>query len=39
MLRSLRYDADERMCYSYIEPGGETYNISDIQEWCEDNDK
>ncbi len=41
MLRSSRYDADERMRYSYVEPGGETYDISDIieEEWREvDND-
>jgi len=41
MLRSSRYDADERMRYSYVEPDGETYDISDIieEEWREvDND-
>lgn len=41
MLRSSRYDADEKMRYSYVEPDGETYDISDIieEEWREtDND-
>jgi hypothetical protein len=31
MLRSSRYDTDERTRYSYVE-GGETYDISDIME-------
>lgn len=31
VLRSSRYDADERTRYSYVE-GGETYDISDIME-------
>jgi len=41
MLRSSRYDADERMHYSYVEPDGETYDISGVieEEWREvDND-
>ncbi|KZT20594.1 hypothetical protein NEOLEDRAFT_1100616 [Neolentinus lepideus HHB14362 ss-1] len=35
MLRSSRYDVDDRMRYSYVDPDGETYDISDIveQEW------
>lgn len=34
-LRSARYEAGDRMRYSYVEPDGETYDISDImeQEW------
>jgi len=35
MLRSSRYDPHERIRYSYVEPDGETYDISDIveEEW------
>ncbi|KAI0676650.1 hypothetical protein C8Q78DRAFT_961780 [Trametes maxima] len=35
MIRSSRYDVDDRMRYSYVEPDGETYDISDIveEEW------
>ena len=35
MLRSSRYDAGDRMRYSYVEPDGESYDISDVveQEW------
>ena len=35
MLRSSRFDAGDRMRYSYVEPDGETYDISDVveQEW------
>ena len=35
MLRSSRYDVEDRMRYSYVEPDGETYDISDVveQEW------
>ena len=35
MLRSSRYDAGDRIRYSYVEPDGETYDISDVveQEW------
>ncbi|KAL1938651.1 hypothetical protein VTO73DRAFT_11466 [Trametes versicolor] len=35
MLRSSRYEVDDRMRYSYVEPDGETYDISDIveEEW------
>lgn len=32
MIRSSRYDVDDRMRYSYVEPDGETYDISDIVE-------
>ncbi|KAH8110000.1 hypothetical protein DFH11DRAFT_1547893 [Phellopilus nigrolimitatus] len=32
MLRSQRYDTDNRMRYSYVQPDGETYDISDIVE-------
>ncbi|KIL57768.1 hypothetical protein M378DRAFT_200701 [Amanita muscaria Koide BX008] len=37
VLRSSRYDASDRMRYSYVEPDGETYDISDIvgEEWRE----
>jgi len=35
MLRSSRYDTGDKMRYSYVEPDGEIYDISDIieQEW------
>ena len=35
MIRSSRYEVDDRMRYSYVEPDGETYDISDIveKEW------
>lgn len=42
MLRSSRFDTNERMRYSYVEPDGETYDISDIveEEWRDiDTDK
>lgn len=32
MLRSQRFDADSKMRYSYTQPDGETYDISDIVE-------
>ena len=32
MLRSQRYDADDRVRYSYVQPDGETYDVSDIVE-------
>ncbi|KAL0060856.1 protein phosphatase regulator [Marasmius tenuissimus] len=34
-LRSARVDADDKMRYSYVQPDGETYDISDIveEEW------
>ena len=32
MIRSSRYELDDRMRYSYVEPDGETYDISDIVE-------
>lgn len=32
LLRSSRYDSTERMRYSYVEPDGETYDISEIVE-------
>lgn len=32
MIRSSRYEVDDRMRYSYVEPNGETYDISDIVE-------
>ena len=40
MLRSSRYDVGDRMRYSYVEPDGETYDISDVveQEWRNMND-
>lgn len=39
MLRSSRYEVDDRMRYSYVQPDGETYDISDIieEEWRENN--
>jgi hypothetical protein len=39
MIRSSRYDADDKMRYSYVEPDGETYDISDIveEEWRDNN--
>ena len=35
MLRSSRYDAGDKMRYSYVDADGETYDISDVveQEW------
>ncbi|EPQ59784.1 hypothetical protein GLOTRDRAFT_136558 [Gloeophyllum trabeum ATCC 11539] len=35
MLRSSRYEVDDRIRYSYVDPQGESYDISDIveQEW------
>jgi len=37
MIRSARYDVDNRMRYSYVQPDGETYDISELleQEWRE----
>lgn len=32
VIRSSRYEVDDRMRYSYVEPDGETYDISDIVE-------
>lgn len=32
VLRSSRYDTNDRMRYSYVEPDGETYDISDLVE-------
>lgn len=32
MIRSSRYEVDDRMRYSYVEPDGETFDISDIVE-------
>jgi hypothetical protein len=32
IIRSSRYEVDDRMRYSYVEPDGETYDISDIVE-------
>ncbi|KZT13217.1 uncharacterized protein LAESUDRAFT_754209 [Laetiporus sulphureus 93-53] len=35
LIRSSRYELDDRMRYSYVEPDGETYDISEIveEEW------
>ena len=35
MIRSSRYELEDKMRYSYVEPDGETYDISDIveEEW------
>ncbi|KAE9390429.1 hypothetical protein BT96DRAFT_925871 [Gymnopus androsaceus JB14] len=40
-LRSSRYDADDRMRYSYVLPDGAAYDISDIveEEWRETSNK
>jgi len=40
MLRSSRYDVGDKMRYSYVEPDGETYDISDIveEEWQDQDD-
>jgi hypothetical protein len=40
MLRSSRYDVGDKMRYSYVEPDGETYDISDIveEEWQDKDD-
>lgn len=40
-LRSSRYDADDRMRYSYVLPDGAAYDISDIveEEWSQDSNK
>jgi len=40
MLRSSRYDTGDKMRYSYVEPDGETYDISDIveEEWQDKDD-
>ncbi|KAJ8508415.1 hypothetical protein ONZ45_g9302 [Pleurotus djamor] len=37
MLRSSRYDSGDKMRYSYVQPDGEAYDISDIieEEWQE----
>jgi hypothetical protein len=39
ILRSSRYEVDDKMRYSYVQPDGETYDISDIieEEWRENN--
>lgn len=39
MIRSSRYEVGDKMRYSYVEPDGETYDISDIveEEWRENN--
>lgn len=39
MLRSSRFDSNDKMRYSYVEPDGETYDISDIveEEWQDNN--
>ncbi|KAK6981226.1 heat shock protein [Favolaschia claudopus] len=41
MIRSARYNADEKMRYSYVQPDGESYDISDIveEEWRDSDDK
>lgn len=40
VIRSSRYDSGDRMRYSYVEPDGETYDISDIveEEWQDQDD-
>jgi hypothetical protein len=39
VIRSGRFDSSDRLRYSYVEPDGETYDISDIvaEEWREHN--
>ena len=39
MIRSSRYESGDKMRYSYVQPDGETYDISDIieEEWRENN--
>jgi hypothetical protein len=41
MIRSARYNTDEKMRYSYVQPDGESYDISDIveEEWRDSDDK
>ncbi|KAJ7497182.1 hypothetical protein FB451DRAFT_219965 [Mycena latifolia] len=41
MIRSARYDTGDKMRYSYVQPDGESYDISDIveEEWRDSNDK
>ncbi|KAJ7078949.1 hypothetical protein B0H15DRAFT_859879 [Mycena belliarum] len=41
MIRSARYDAGDKMRYSYVQPDGESYDISDIveEEWRDSDDK
>ncbi|KAF8210108.1 hypothetical protein K438DRAFT_1809021 [Mycena galopus ATCC 62051] len=40
MIRSARYNTDEKMRYSYVQPDGEAYDISDIveAEWRDSDD-
>ncbi|KAJ7052482.1 hypothetical protein C8F01DRAFT_1221841 [Mycena amicta] len=40
MIRSARYDAGDKMRYSYVQPDGESYDISDIvqEEWQDSDD-
>ncbi|KAJ7045395.1 hypothetical protein C8F04DRAFT_1025017 [Mycena alexandri] len=40
MIRSARYNTDDKMRYSYVQPDGETYDISDIveEEWRDSDD-
>ncbi|KAJ6593787.1 hypothetical protein B0H19DRAFT_1092005 [Mycena capillaripes] len=41
MIRSARYNTEDKMRYSYVQPDGETYDISDIveEEWRDSGDK
>ncbi|KAJ6475248.1 hypothetical protein C8R47DRAFT_1323907 [Mycena vitilis] len=41
MIRSARYNTEDRMRYSYVQPDGESYDISDIveEEWRDSDDK
>ncbi|KAJ7703317.1 hypothetical protein B0H17DRAFT_1157378 [Mycena rosella] len=41
MIRSARYDTGDKMRYSYVQPDGESYDISDIveEEWRDSDDK
>ncbi|KAJ6586805.1 hypothetical protein DFH09DRAFT_235062 [Mycena vulgaris] len=40
MIRSARYDTGDKMRYSYVQPDGESYDISDIveEEWRDSDD-
>jgi hypothetical protein len=41
MIRSARYDSGDKMRYSYVQPDGESYDISDIveEEWRDSDEK
>lgn len=41
IIRSARYNTEDKMRYSYVQPDGETYDISDIveEEWRDSDDR